>query len=66
MWNIVNSILVMGISFFSALLAVGEITFKVICVSLITGILVGLAKFKDYWTNEEHEYKNKIFSIVGT
>lgn len=65
MWNIVNSLIAGGISLGSAILAVGEINGKVICVSLITAGMVALLKFKDYWTSEENEYKNKIFTILG-
>lgn len=64
-WNIINSLLASAISFVSAMLAASEINIKVILISFGTGILVGLVKFRDYWTAEESEYKNHLFSIIG-
>jgi hypothetical protein len=63
-WNIVNACLAGMISFLSALIAAGEINWKVIVVSLITAVLIMCIKFKSYWDGEKKEYI-KIFEFVG-
>lgn len=58
-WNVINALLGGAISFFSILLATGEITVKGIGISLLTLFLVAVTRFKEYWTKEEKEYKHK-------
>ena len=62
-WNIVNACLAGAISFFSALIAAGELNWKVIMVSLITAALVMCIKFKSYWDGEKKEYEKMIFKF---
>jgi hypothetical protein len=63
-WNIINSLLAGTISFLSALIAAGELNWKVIMVSLITSALVMCVRFKNYWDGEQKEYQQKIFKFI--
>lgn len=56
-WNIVNSLLAGSLVFLGSL-SDGEITYKGICFALITAGVVAINKFKDYWSQEEIEYKD--------
>ena len=63
-YNIINALLAGGISFFSALLATGELNFKVVVIAFITSALVAIVKFKNYWDGEKKEYQTKIFKFL--
>jgi len=63
-WNIINALLVGAISFFSALVAAGQLNWKVVGVSVITAALVVCVKFKNYWDGEQKEYSKKLFKLV--
>jgi hypothetical protein len=63
-WNIVNAALAGAISFLSALIAAGEMNWKVVMVSLITSALVVCIKFKNYWNGEKKEYEKMIFKFL--
>ena len=63
-WNVINSVLAGAISFFSALIASGQLNWKVVGVSLITALLVACVKFKNYWDGEKKEYQAKIFRFL--
>lgn len=62
-WNLINCGFVGAISFLSALVAAGELNWKVVMVSLITSLLVMCIKFKNYWDGEKKEYQAKIFKF---
>jgi ABC-type multidrug transport system permease subunit len=63
-WNIINATLAGAISFLSALIASGELNWKVVMVSLITSLLVAFVKFKNYWDGEQKEYSKKLFKFL--
>lgn len=48
--NIVDCSLAFMISFLSASLALEEMTFKCLMIALISSLLVGMIKFKEYWS----------------
>jgi hypothetical protein len=63
-YNIINVLISGAISFFSALLAVGNLTLKVFGVAVITALIVSFSKFKEYWDEEKNEYSSKVFNFV--
>lgn len=62
-WHIINSLLSAALVFMGAL-TTGNINKTTIIISLVTGGVVALSKFKDYWQSEEKEYTSKLFSFV--
>lgn len=63
-WNVINAGLAGAISFFSALVATGELNWKVIGIAFITAALVAIVKFKNYWDGEKKEYQVKMFKFL--
>jgi hypothetical protein len=64
-WNVVNSLLAGGISFFSILAATGSINLKMIGISLISAGLAAFLQFKKYWESEQGEYSTKLFNFLN-
>jgi hypothetical protein len=50
--NIVDCGLAVMISFISAALALDEVTFKCVFISFLSGLLIGLLKFRDYYQTQ--------------
>lgn len=63
-WNIVNSALA-GLLVLVGACADGNITVQGITTAIVAGLVVAITKFKEYWTTEEEEYKNKVFTFIG-
>ncbi len=67
-WNLINSVLIGAVAFLSSILSTGDISLKSLGIGFITFLLITVTKFKDYWTNQENEYKNswttKDFNIL--
>lgn len=63
-WNLINSAIAGSISFFSALLAVGEINARVIFIAFAASALVAIQKFKHFWDGEKDEYVGKSFNFL--
>lgn len=63
-WNIINAVLAGAISFFSALLATGELTFKVVMIAVFAAFLVALCRFQEYWKSEKKEYSAHLFRFL--
>ena len=63
-WNLINCAIAAGISFFSAVVAVGEIKGSAIFIAAATGMLVAFTKFRDFWGAEEHEYRDKLLNFL--
>jgi hypothetical protein len=64
-YEMINAGIAGGISFFSAILASGDLTAKVISISAITSVLVFFFRIKDYFDSEKHEYITKCKSKKG-
>lgn len=63
-WNIINACLAGMISFLSALIAAGQLNWKVFGVAIVTALLVMCIRFKSYWDGEEKEYEKMIFKFI--
>jgi len=63
-WNLINSGIGGAISFFSAILAAGKITWEVAGISLFTALVVALVRFQKFWDGEKKEYQTKIFKFL--
>lgn len=50
--NIVDCSLAVAISFLSTTLVLHQITIGSVIVNLMTGILIGLIKFREFWTTK--------------
>lgn len=62
-YNLINCGLSSGLVFLGGL-STGEITAQLIGISAITGGIIFLTKFKNYWSGEKKEYSNKIFNFI--
>jgi len=65
MWNIINALLAGALVFFGACVD-GNITLKGLIAALMAAFVVAITKFKDYWTTQEGEYQNRMFSFAGS
>jgi len=75
-YNLVNSAIAGGLIFLGSLLPLltGDFDFKAICLGatagIITGLIVFLNKFKEYWDSEAPEYcdalnnQKKLFNFL--
>lgn len=50
--HIVDCGLAFAIAFLSAMLATEEMNIKIIGISIMSALLVGIIKFQQFWTNE--------------
>ena len=62
-WNLINAGLAGGLVLFGSLSS-GDITWRGIIASVMAALVIGVAKFRDYWSSEEHEYTKKLFCFV--
>ena len=58
LWNLINSGLA-GVLVLLGSLTSGGISLNAFCVALVTAGIVAITQFKNYWQNEEIEYKCK-------
>lgn len=63
-WNFINAGIAGAISFFSAIIATGNIGSKEIFLSVGIASVAALIKFKDYWDGEKGEYTSKLLNFV--
>ena len=64
MYNLINSGLAAGLVILGSC-ADGQITLKGFGVGVIAGLIVLIAKFKEYWDGQAGEYTRNIASFVG-
>lgn len=63
-WNLINSGLA-GTLVLLGSLTNGSLTIQGISIAIVASLIVAVTQFKDYWTNEKHEYSNnKLFSFI--
>lgn len=64
-YNLINSAIAGSLIFVGTALD-GDITIKGFIAAILTGMLVAITKFKEYWISEKSEYcnKNKIFNFI--
>ena len=64
LWNLINSGLA-GVLVLLGSLTSGGISLNAFCVALATALIVAITQFKNYWQNEEKEYKsNKTYGFM--
>lgn len=63
-YNIINSLLAGGLVFLGAF-TTGGVTFKGVCLAVVTSLIVALTKFKEYWDGEAGEYSQKLLQFVS-
>jgi hypothetical protein len=62
-WNVINSLLAGTLVLLGAL-STGNISMESMCLATITALIVAISQFKDYWTKEQKEYRNKAFMFI--
>jgi len=62
LYNFINAGIAGALVFVGAF-ADGEITSTGVCAALVAAVVVGLTKFRDYWTGQAEEYKCSILSF---
>lgn len=54
-WNLINAGLAGALVFLGAI-ADGNVTINGIALAVISALIVGITKFRDYWITQEGEY----------
>jgi hypothetical protein len=62
-WNLINSGLA-GMLVFLGACTNGNLNLKTIGIAILAALIIVVSKFKDYWTGEEKEYKNKCRNMM--
>lgn len=62
-WNLINSGLAGALVLLGSF-SDGEFSKHGFILAVVTGLIVALTKFKEYWTNEENEYSAKPFCFI--
>ena len=63
-YNLINSGIAGGISFFSSIIATGKLELATFIIAFCVAGSVALIKFQNYWTLEKKEYSNKILNFL--
>ena len=62
-YNIINSLLAGGLVILGSLTA--GFSWNGVCAGVVAGLVVAVAKFKDYWKTQEGEYKTERRKTLG-
>lgn len=63
-WNVINSFLAGVLVFLGGIANGSELTGRLLIFTFVTGAIVALTKFRDYWLSQEGEYTHKIFNFI--